>query len=182
MVHSPYIVTSLILAWCLAASAGSLPEAESLLQQERLAEAETMLAALAQKDPSDAQVQFRLGYVQFRLRKLGPARQQFTAVLQTAPPAHGARYFLGRIALLSDQPVEAIRWLQPVVQARDNTYDAASQLALAYAKSGQPRAALEPLQVAIQREPWDGGLHYRLGRLYQQLQQPELARDASTLR
>lgn len=169
---------ALALLWAVPLSAASFAEAEVLIQQERLAEAETMLAALASKSAADLPVRFRLAYVQFRLRKLDAARTGFAALVRAAPPALSARYFLGRIELLSARPAEAIRWLEPVVQVQDTTYDAASQLALAYAAAGQWQRALEPLRTAIQREPWDGGLYYRLGRLHQHLQQPELAREA----
>lgn len=178
MVRSNRIVVTCVLAWSLVLHAHSVSNAEALIQQERLTEAETVLTALAKQSPSDAQVRFRLGYVQFRLRKLDMARRQFAAVLDSVPPAYEARYFLGRIALLQEQPADAIRWLEPVVQAQDKTYDAASQLALAYVKAGQPQSALRPLEEAIRREPWDGGLYYRLGRLHQEFRRPELAREA----
>lgn len=178
MIRSKRIVSGCALAWSLVVHGQSVPNPEALIQQERWSEAVSVLTALVKKSPSDAQVRFRLGYVQFRLRELDKARQQFAAVLASVPPAYEARYFLGRIALLQEQSADAIRWLEPVVRAKDKTYDAASQLALAYVMAGQPQSALEPLQDAIRREPWDGGLYYRLGRLHQQLQRPELATEA----
>ncbi|HYO82930.1 MAG TPA: tetratricopeptide repeat protein, partial [Bryobacteraceae bacterium] len=155
-----------------------LPEAEKLLQQERLQDAEALLQTLVKQAPADVEARFRLAYVHYRLRRLDLARQEFAAIVNAAPPAFGARYFLGRIALAEQNPREAIQWLRPVVQGGDTTHDAASQLAQAFVQAGQLPNALEPLQKAIQREPWDGRLYYRLGRLHQQLKQPELAREA----
>ncbi len=155
----------------------SLPAAEVLIEKERLAEAEQMLELLRAKEAS-TEVLFRLGYVQFRQRKLQSARDHFAAIVRGAPPAFNSKYFLGRIALLENRPAEAIAWLEPVAASRETIYDAASQLALAYRDAGQPRKALAPLLVAIQQAPWDGGLYYRLGRLYQQLGQAALSREA----
>jgi tetratricopeptide (TPR) repeat protein len=161
-----------------AMHASSLADAEALIAEERLPEAEAMLEKLAALQPNDLQVRFRYGYVQFRLRKLAAAEQSFVQVVKAAPPALEARYFLGRIAMLQERSAEAIRWLLPVVKARDTTYDAASQLAAAYVKAGQLQSAVQPLQEAIRREPWDGSLYYRLSRLHGSLGQPELAREA----
>ncbi|HUS04697.1 MAG TPA: tetratricopeptide repeat protein, partial [Bryobacteraceae bacterium] len=152
--------------------------AEALIEQERFPEAEQMLAQLRREPATAAAAEFRLGYVQFRQRKLAESRQQFSSIVKTAPPAYNSRYFLGRIALLENQPLEAITWLEPVVASGQRIYDAAAQLAAAYQSAGRPRRAIEPLRSAIQQSPGDGALYYRLGRTYQQLGQADLAREA----
>jgi tetratricopeptide (TPR) repeat protein len=159
-------------------AAPALHAVETLIEQERFAEAEAMLEPLVGQAATDTELRFRLGYVQFRMRKLRAARQRFEAIVNSAPPAYNSRYFLGRIALLENQPAEAIRWLAPVVSSRQTIYDAAAQLAAAYQGTGQPRRAIDALRIAIQDAPWDGGLYYRLGRSFQQLGQVEMAKEA----
>lgn len=158
-----------------------IEEAEGLIAKENLAGAEAVLARAVRLQPANSQALYRLAYVEFRLRKLTAARGRLLAVIRLAPPAHNARYFLGRVALLENKPREAADWLAPVVAAAARegpSVDAASQLALAYAGAGLPRQAVQPLQLAIAEAPWDGALYYRLGRLHQQLGEPELARQA----
>lgn len=155
----------------------SLSAVEALIEQEKFPEAESMLEALRTRE-AGTEVTYRLAYVQFRQRRLLLSRQNFTSIVRSAPPAFNSRYFLGRIALMENLPAEAIAWFEPVVESGKTIYDAASQLAAAYQSSGQPRRALAPLQAAIQQAPWDGSLYFRLGRIYQQLRQPELAREA----
>ena len=121
---------------------------------------------------------YRLAYVQYRRRKLVPARTNFAAVVKLAPPAHNSRYFLARISLLENKPKEAIQWLEPVVASNGSSFDATSQLAKAYASIGEVRKAIGPLNAAISQTPWDGSLYYRLGQLYQKAGEHELARDA----
>jgi len=177
-------LTRLVLSLALAAGevgrAQETPSsgaAETLIEQGHFPEAERMLEGILREGGAQTEVVFRLGYVQFRQRKLALARERFTSIIKSAPPAYNSRYFLGRIALMENRPAEAIAWLEPVVVSRETIYDAAAQLAIAYLAAGQPRRAIEPLHQAIQQAPWDGGLYYRLGRAYQQLGQAELARE-----
>jgi tetratricopeptide (TPR) repeat protein len=65
-----------------------------------------------------------------------------------------------------------------VVTSGQTSFDAASQLARAYAAAGEPRKAVPVLKTAIGQTPWDGALYYRLGQLYKQTGESELARDA----
>ena len=155
-----------------------LQQAEEKIQAERLDLAEGLLQKAVRQEPSNTDALYRLAYVQYRMRSLGAARSNFTAVVKLAPPAHNSRYFLGRISLLENKPAEAIRWLEPVAAAGDSIFDAASQLAKAYASADEPGKAIGPLKAAISQSPWDGSLYYRLGQLYQRTGQPELARDA----
>ncbi|PYT11450.1 MAG: hypothetical protein DMG59_26390 [Acidobacteria bacterium] len=155
-----------------------LHEAEEHIQAERLDLAEGLLVESVRQAPANTDALYRLAYVQYRLRKLALARSNFAAVVRLAPPAHNSRYFLGRISLLENRPKEAIQWLEPVVASGDGSFDAASQLAKAYASAGEIRKAVAPLQAAISQTPWDGSLYYRLGQLYQKNDEPELARDA----
>ena len=152
--------------------------AEALIEQERFSDAEQMLELIRRAPGAGTEIAFRLAYVQFRQRKLIAARQRFASIVKTSPPAYNSRYFLGRIALMENHPAEAITWLEPVVAMGDTIYDAAAQLATAYQSAGQPRRAIEALRLAIQKAPWDGGLHYRLGRIYRQLGQTALAGEA----
>jgi tetratricopeptide (TPR) repeat protein len=80
--------------------------------------------------------------------------------------------------LLENKPREAVHWLEPVVTSGGSSFDAASQLAKAYASAGEFPKAIGPLKAAIGQTPWDGSLYYRLGQLYQKTGERELARDA----
>jgi tetratricopeptide (TPR) repeat protein len=155
-----------------------LEQAEEKIQAERLDVAEGLLREAVRQEPTNASALYRLAYVQYRRRELAPARTNFSAVVDLAPPAYNSRYFLGRISLLENKPKEAIQWLEPVVASGEGSFDAASQLAKAYASAGELRKAVGPLLTAINQAPWDGSLYYRLGQFYQKTGQQELARNA----
>jgi tetratricopeptide (TPR) repeat protein len=159
-------------------SARRLRQVEEKIESNQLPAAESLLAELLRAEPNSPEVLFRLGYVEYRQRKLGSARLHFQTVVRTAAPAYNSRYFLGRIALLENKPKEAVSWLEPVVASGETNYDAASQLAKAYAAAGEPRKAALALKEAIKATPWDSALYYRLGQLYKTSGDLELAREA----
>jgi tetratricopeptide (TPR) repeat protein len=100
---------------------------------------------------------------------LESARRDFLNVVQSAPPALPSRYYLGRIALAEGKPAEAVRWLEPVVSQEPPFLDSTSQLAKAYVATGELAKARDLLTQALRAAEWDGSLHYRLGRIYQQM-------------
>ena len=69
-------------------SENPLAQAEILIGQEEFAKAEQLLLTARREQPANMEALYRLGYVQFRHRKLGEARQSFSAVVAAAPPAY----------------------------------------------------------------------------------------------
>ena len=105
----------------------------------------------------------------FHQRDLPGARREFLSLQKTKPEFLLARYYLGRIALLESHPAEAIQWFEPVAVAEPPVLDTVEQLAKAYLDAGQIEKAKAATERAIRISPWNGALHYRLGRIYQQL-------------
>ena len=130
----------------------------------------------AEADPSDVEILYRLGYVQFRERKLAAARTAFAQVVRTAPPAWYSRYFLGRICLLENKPREAVTWLEPIVAASQPVFDTPVQIASAYAGAGLNDKAIPAIRMAIAATPWDASL--QAGAIYQQTGNKELPGEA----
>src|SRR5690242_20305898 len=90
-------------------------QAEEKIEAGNFVSAEVLLQQALRQTPENTEALYRLGYVQYRRRRLALARSSFAAVVKLAPPAHDSRYFLGRISLLENKPKEAIQWLEPVV-------------------------------------------------------------------
>lgn len=155
-----------------------LRQAEVKIRADQFAAAEAILLQARKLDPSDVEVLYRLGYVQYRGRKLAAARTSFAEVVKTAPPAWYSRYFLGRICLLENKPREAVTWLEPIAAANQPVFDTPAQLASAYAGAGLNDKAIPAMRMAISSAPWDASLYYKLGRMYQQAGNKELAAEA----
>ncbi len=164
---------------CLADSAQeSLNRVEALIDRERFAEAEQILAASLQANQDNVEILYRLGYVRYRQRKLVPARTCFAKAVKLSPSAFYSMYFLGQISLMENHPSEAISWFRPIVERGEAVFDAASRLAAAYAQTGETEKAEQTLRVAIAQSPWDGALYFRLGQLQKKRGQPKLAEES----
>ena len=172
----PLLILCAVPALCLAQSAQDvLNRAEPLITAERFAEAEQILSAAVQQESGNVELLYRLGYVQYRQRKLAPARESFARAVKLSPAAWYSMYFLGQISLLENKPAEAINWLRPIVERGEPVFDAAARLAAAYTQTGQVDKAQQNLKIAIAQAPWDGSLYFRLGQLQKKQGQPELA-------
>ena len=92
----------LLLCAQISPTAKLLHEAEERIEAEQFDLAEGLLTAAVRQEPANTDALYRLAYVQYRRRKLVPARTNFAAVVKLAPPAHNSRYFLARISLLEE--------------------------------------------------------------------------------
>jgi len=111
----------------------------------------------------------------FQQRQLDEARREFLRLAQVEPGELKARYYLGRISLLESKPRDAIRWLEPIILSDPPVLDAAAQLSKAYMDAGEMPQAKAMTERALKTAEWDGALHYRLGRIYQQMGDAERA-------
>src|SRR6185312_15232062 len=93
-----------------------------------------------------------------------------------APPGLQSRYILGRIAQSESHQLEAIRWFEPCAGADPPVEDAPARIGRLYWDIGQLEQARTWTAKASRAAPWDGALHYRLGRIYQQAGEAELAK------
>jgi tetratricopeptide (TPR) repeat protein len=173
----PFIAFVLLIGARLVAAPPSPPlaRAQTLVDENQLQPALAILNDALRKDPENVQALYLRGYVFYRLRDLVLARRDFAKVIALAPPAPRSQYFLGRIALLESHPEEAIRWLQAPARETPPVEDAPAQLGKAYLDTGQLPEAREWTEKALQLAPWDGALHYRLARVYQQSGEKDLA-------
>jgi tetratricopeptide (TPR) repeat protein len=116
---------------------------------------------------------FRKGTELFGRRDLPAARQEFLRLIKVPSFSRQSQYYLGRISLLEAKPEDAIRWLEPLALTAAPVPDAAAQLGKAYLDAGQPGKAKSVTELAVRAAQWDGALHYRLARIYQQLGKPD---------
>jgi tetratricopeptide (TPR) repeat protein len=127
-------------------------------------------------DKSHAQRLYLRGYVLFRLERIDDAKRELQAALKVDQQSLQPRYILGRIAESERRPIEAIHWLEPCAEARPPVEDSPARIGKLYWDTGQTDKARVATEKAVAASPWDGGLHYRLARIYQQSGEVELAR------
>lgn len=132
-------------------------------------------AISAQSESADQS--FRKGTELFGQRQLATARQKFLRSLNSPSYGTQSRYYLGRIALLESRPAEAVKWLEPIALNTPPVFDAAAQLGKAYLDAGQTEKAKSITERSLRNAEWDGALHYRLGRIYQQMGKAKEAQE-----
>lgn len=166
------VVLSLLVAGLvpMAASTGSgqpssqLSEARRLIDKKDFAHALEALGTGSQ----DAQVLYLKGYVLYRLGRLAEAERELRAALQVDPGSLRSSYILARIAQSHGHPREAIGRLEGPAAAQPQIEDARPRIGKLYWETGQAEKARQWTVKALEDTPWDGSLHYRLGRIYQQ--------------
>lgn len=126
---------------------------------------------------SDPQVLYFRGYVLYRLARFPAATAELKAALSVDPHSLRSSYILSRIAQSEGNRSEAIRWLVPCASANPPVEDAQARIGKLYWDTGQHEQARFWTEKAVVNTPWDGSLHYRLGRIYQQAGEGELAQQ-----
>lgn len=162
----------------MAVTDGSAVERQArlLIERQEFAKALNVLNTAKRGHSASSGVLYLRGYVLYRMGRLTEARQQLNEVLTLDPQNLQSRYILGRIAQSEDHRVEAIHWLEPCARANPPVEDAQARISKLYWETGQIEQARAWTEKAVLAGPWDGSLHYRLGRIYQQVGKEELAK------
>jgi tetratricopeptide (TPR) repeat protein len=169
-----------ILCAAVTSRASLVREARLSIERNEFGKALLLLDQGKKMDEHDSEILYLRGYVLYRRHELQAAKQELEATINLAPPSLRSRYLLGRIAQLQGQQGEAIRWLEPCARANPPVEDAPSRISKLYWDAGKVEEARIWTGKALSLAPWDGSLHYRLGRIYQQAGQGELARQEFT--
>jgi tetratricopeptide (TPR) repeat protein len=169
------------MLWAAAASGASLVrQARLSIDKNEFGKALALLDEGKKMNARDVEISYLRGYVLYRQHELEAAKQELKATINLAPPSLQSRYLLGRIAQFQGQNGEAIRWLEPCARANPPIEDAPARISKLYWDTGRVEDARVWTGKALAMAPWDGSLHYRLGRIYQQAGQSELARREFT--
>ena len=169
------------ILWAAVTSRASLVrQARLSIDKNEFGKALALLDEGKKMDARDAEISYLRGYVLYRQHEFEAAKEEFKATINLAPPGLQSRYLLGRMAQLQGRYGEAIRWLEPCARANPPIEDAPARISKLYWDTGQVEEARDWAAKALTLAPWDGSLHYRLGRIYQQAGQGELARREFT--
>jgi tetratricopeptide (TPR) repeat protein len=157
-----------------------LRQVRLLIDHREFTKALTVLNTAKRGNGPDSAVLYLRGYVLYRLDRLAEAKQELKEALSLEPQNLQSRYILGRIAQSENQQVDAIHWFEPCARADPPIEDAQARISKLYWETGQIEQARAWTEKAILAAPWDGKLHYRLGRIYQQVGREELAKKEFT--
>jgi Flp pilus assembly protein TadD len=114
---------------------------------------------------NDPRVHIQYAVCLLNLGRNDDARKEFEKVREMAGESRYVTYYLGRIDLLANDYESAIKRLGSVA-ANPPFPDTAFHLGVAYASSGDDKAAITWLERAAKALPRDYRVHYRLARAY----------------
>jgi tetratricopeptide (TPR) repeat protein len=115
--------------------------------------------------PEDPRARLQYAVCLLSLGRNDEARREFEKVQKQTGESRYVTYYLGRLDLLSNDYVSAIKRLGSVA-ANPPFPDTAFQLGVAYISSGDVNDGIKWLERAAKLQPNDYRVHYRLARAY----------------
>jgi len=116
--------------------------------------------------PGNLHIQKELAVALDQSGDLEGAETLLQELVKREPDATDLNYLLGDAILNSQKPLEAIPYLQRVIEADPHMLTAQRSLGLAYLQTSQAAKAIVHLKEALPIDQ-DGSVHYQLGRAYQ---------------
>jgi len=148
------------------------------LKQDRYDAAVGEFRAALRLDPTLVmRARFPLAVALFELKQSGEARREFEAVRRLVGEHPNVSYYLGRLDLLDQNFVGAVRNLSKAI-AKPPFPDTAYYLGVACFKQGDLAAAEKWLNQAAQANPRDSLARYQLAMVYRKRGREEEARKA----
>jgi Flp pilus assembly protein TadD len=133
-------------------------------------------AALA-VEPAEPVMRYHYAVCLFGAGRNDEARRQFETLAKQAGRSPEVVYYLGRLDLLENKPVQAIHEFTSQ-EGNGKIADLPYYLGLAYVAASDPASAVKWLEKAASSTPRDYHVHYRLARLYSSLgRNPEADRE-----
>jgi len=141
--------------------------ATDLFAKDQFSEAVPVLQEAAKVAPGEPIIHHYLGYALWKGNRFHEAGQEFEEARRLDPKNAYTLYFLGRVFDAQSETSAAIHSYESDLALGEPVYDTYQRLAEAYLRRGDPKKALDMVQRALQKTPWESSLHYQLARIYQ---------------
>ena len=140
---------------------------EALDGLARTPEAIAEFQAAVKIGPREPDVNFGLGYLQWKLAHYDEARKSFADELAIDPNHPQALAYLADIDMKDNDPEKALALLEKVVKQRNDIRIAYLDLGAILTQQKRYTEAMAALKQAVKLDPSQPDGHFRLGRLYQ---------------
>jgi tetratricopeptide (TPR) repeat protein len=143
----------------------AVDQAIALVNQGKLAEAETVYADLAAKNPTIPQLYYNLGVVQMQAKKIPESEASFLKAMEIKPDYADAQSALVNLYLGSNQGAKAVEYAQKAATA--NPQDAKAQFQVGYTSfhSGKYPEAEAAFKKAEELDASNAEIQYYLGSI-----------------
>ena len=137
----------------------------ALVNAGKLAEAETVYADLAAKNPTIPQLYYNLGVVQMQAKKPAESEASFLKAIEVKPDYADAHSALVNLYLGTGQGAKAVEYTQKAAAANPQDPKAQYQAGYALFNSGKHDEAVEALKKAEALDPSNAEIHFYLGSI-----------------
>lgn len=144
-------------------------QANALLQQRRIGEAENTLTNLLARSPNDPEALLLLGRIRIQQRRCDDAESTLRQLLQIQPHSPNGWVQLGMSLYCQSRWPDAADAFEKATQLKPDFAQAHFNLGLARSRSGNRTGAIQSLRNALRCNPGDANTHATLA--------DELARD-----
>lgn len=127
-----------------------LSYARLLVDAKQLQAARAEFERLAEQAPGNEDITYALGILALQVEDLDAAEQYMKQLAGDSQRSLEAAYYLGQIAELREQPLEAIRWYAEIQQG-EYAFDAQMRMITLQARQGSINEALEQLHSILPR-------------------------------
>jgi tetratricopeptide (TPR) repeat protein len=140
---------------------------EALDEMKDKAGAIQQFRSAVKADPKEPNVHFGLGYLLWGLLQLDEAAQEFQAELDNNPDHAQALTYLADCHMKLNKPEDAIALLERAIRIDPSIGLAHLDLGILLGDAGRPDEGLRELKIAVNLNPDDENVHWRLARFYQ---------------
>jgi tetratricopeptide (TPR) repeat protein len=159
-------------------------QANGLLMQQRLPQAEAVLAKLLETYPDDAEGWLLLGRLRYLERKCPEAEAAYRRHLAVQPSSLNGLIQLAIAILCQERWADAAAVLRQALALKPDFAQAHSNLGLALSRLGDPAGAIASYRDALRSNPGDAGAHlaladelHRAGQVAEAMQHLDRAAD-----
>jgi len=146
----------------VVASSPEVNRAMDAIKAEDFAGAKAILEPVVAKDEQDVQAVFYLGVAETALKETDSAIEHFEKALELDPKFVDASLNLSALLLDLERFEEAVAVADQGLKHAPGDLSLTQNKALALSYGGQPAAAVEPLQLVVEKKPQDEGMRFLL--------------------
>lgn len=155
--------------------------AEAYAQAYRNQEAISEFELAIKMAPQQPGLHEELGDQYWSAGQLDKVAPEYRAELHIDPYANSAKYKLGSLLVLNQNPAEGVQLLRDVLRVDPSLNDAHYYLGTGLMNIGQDQGAIKEFELAIAADPSDDRAmtsHYKLAQIYRKLHEPSEAQEA----
>lgn len=120
-------------------------------------------------DIDNIECRINLAEIYLAVGELKKGQKRLNEILDTYPKNPSALYLVGNYALMEEDTIKAMKYIQSAINEDQTFFNAYDQMGVLYSSKGD-LLALDYFNAALRLQPYRYDIHYKVGMFYQSLQ------------